>query len=174
MSMKNRHKTFVWKYFDRGISKSSNGVTDKAKCNKCAATIKCTGGSTSALFRHLKNKHSMEKPGSTQSDVSSNTQSASSTKRVKSAYSQATLHSFMNRKTREEIVAKHVAVDGSPPSVVCNSEFICLAFSDNIAFKKKQPNHAMQLEYKQYEISKMLIWWKCNNIWRVERGSVCY
>ena len=44
-------------------------------------------------------------------DVSSNTQSASSTKRLKSACSQATLHSFMNKKTREEIVAMLVAVD---------------------------------------------------------------
>ena len=44
-------------------------------------------------------------------DVSSNTQYASSTKRLKSACSQATLHNFMNKKTREEIVAILVAVD---------------------------------------------------------------
>ena len=43
-------------------------------------------------------------------------------------------NSFMNKKTREEIVTKLVAVDGFPPSVVCNSEFICQAFSDNICF----------------------------------------
>ena len=92
--------------------------------------IKCTGGSTSGLLRHLKSKHSIEKLSSTQSYVSSNTQSASSTERSKSTYSQTTLHSFMNKKTIEEIVAKLVAVDGFPPSAVGKSEFICQAFSD--------------------------------------------
>ena len=43
MSEKDKHKTSVWEYFDRGISKSSNGITDEAKCNNCAAVIKCTG-----------------------------------------------------------------------------------------------------------------------------------
>ena len=72
----------------------------------------------------------MEKPSSTQSDVSSNTQPASSTKHFKSANSQAILHSFVNKKTIEEIVAKLVAVDGLPPSAGCKSEFICQALSD--------------------------------------------
>ena len=98
MSQKDKHKTFVWEYFDRGISKSSKGVTDEAKRKNCAAVIKCTGGSTSGLLRHLKSKHSIEKPSSIQSDVSSKTQSASSTKPFMSAYSQATLHSFVNKK----------------------------------------------------------------------------
>ena len=80
MSEKDKHKTFAWKYFDRGISKSSKGVTDEAKCKNCAAVIKCTGSLTSGLLRHLKSKHSMEKPSMTQSDVSSNTQSASAAK----------------------------------------------------------------------------------------------
>ena len=87
MSQKDKHKTFVWEYFDRGISMSSKGVTDEAKCKKCAAVIKCTGGSTSGLLRHLKSKHSIEKPSPTQSDVSSETQSSSSSKRFKSNFS---------------------------------------------------------------------------------------
>ena len=95
---------------------SSKGVTDEAKCINCAAVIKCTGDSTSGLLRHPKCKHSMEKQTSTQSDVSSNTQSASTTKRFKSAYLQTTLHSFMNKKTREDVV-----VDGFPPSAVSKS-----------------------------------------------------
>ena len=69
---------------------------------KLLLVIKCTGGSTSDLLRHLRSKHSMGKPCLTQSDVSSNTQSASSTKRFKGAYSLATLHSLMNKKTREK------------------------------------------------------------------------
>ena len=72
----------------------------------------------------------MDKPSSAQSDVSSNTQSVSSTMRLKSAYSQV-MHSVMNRKTRDEIVAKIVAADGFPPCAVCKSEFICQTFSDN-------------------------------------------
>ena len=76
-------------------------VTDEVKYKNCAAVMKCTGGLTSGFLRHLRRRHSIEKPSSTQSEVSSNTQSASSTKHFKSAYSQATLHSFMNTKTRE-------------------------------------------------------------------------
>ena len=87
--MSEKDKTFVWEYFDRGISKSFKGVTDEAKCKNCAAVINCTGGLTSVLLRHLKSKHSIEKQSLTQLDVSSNTQSASSTKRFRSAYSQA-------------------------------------------------------------------------------------
>ena len=103
------------------------------------------------MLRHLKSKHSKENPSSTQSDVSSNTQSASSTKRFKSTYSQATLHSLMNKKTREEIVTKLVAVDGFPPSAVCKSEFISQTFRYAL---KKNINHVMQLVYKQYEIAR--------------------
>ena len=130
MSEKEKHKTLVWEYYDRGISKSSKGVTDEAECKNCAAVIKCTGGLTSGLFWHPKSKHSIEKPSSTQSDVSSNTQSAGSTNHFKSVYSQATQHSIMNKKTREEILAKLVAVDGFPPSAVCKSESTCQAISD--------------------------------------------
>ena len=43
---------------------------------------------------------------------------------------QATLHSFMNKKTIDVIVDKRVAVDGFLPSAVCKSEFIRQAFSD--------------------------------------------
>ena len=83
----------------------------------------------------------MEKPSSIKSDVSSNTQSASPTKRFKGAYSQATLHSFINKKTREEIVAKLVAVDGFSPSAVCKREFICHAFSDKGMLNKKSESY---------------------------------
>ena len=100
--------------------------------------------------------HSIEKPHSTQS-VSSNTQSASYTKRFKSAYSQATLHSFMNKKTREVIVSKLVAVDGFHPSAVCKSEYICQAFSDKGLLFPQNLNHVMQLVYKQYEIAKYVM-----------------
>ena len=81
----------------------------------------------------------MQKPSSTLSDVSSNTQSASATKHFKSAYSQATLHSFMNKKTREEIFAKLVAVDGFPPSAVSKGEFICQGFCDKGMLFSKIP-----------------------------------
>ena len=157
MSETDKHKTFVWKYFDRGISKHSKGVTDEAKSKNCAAEMKCTGCSTSGLPRHPKSKHSIEKPSSTQSDVTHNTQSASSTKCFMSAYSQATQHSFMNKNTREEIVAKLVAVDGFHPSAVCKSESICQAFSDKGKLFQKYQNHVSQLTYKNITLQKMLL-----------------
>ena len=69
-----------------------------------AAVIKCTFGPTSGLLQQLKSKHSIEKLSSRQSDVSSNTQSASSTKRFKIAYSQATLHSVMNKRLEKKLL----------------------------------------------------------------------
>ena len=54
MSDKDKHITVVWGYFDRGISKTTKGVTDEAKCKSCAAVIKCTRVSTSGLIQHLK------------------------------------------------------------------------------------------------------------------------
>ena len=117
----------------------------------------CTGGSTGDMLRHLKSKHFMETPSSTQSDVSSNTQSASFTKRFTSVYSLATLHSFMNKRIRVEIVARLFAVYGFPPSAVCKSEFICQAFSDKGMLFQKNPNHVIQLENKQYEIAEDVV-----------------
>ena len=96
----------------------------------------------------------MEKLSSTQSDFSNNTQSASFTKRFKSIYSQATLHIFIEKKTRDEIIANLVVVDGFPTSVVCKSEFICQAFSDKGMPFNKNPNHVMQLVCSQYKIAK--------------------
>ena len=130
ISEKEEHKSFVWEYIDRGISKSSKGVTVEAKCKNCATLIKPTGCSIRGLLHHPKSKHSMEKPCSTPSDISGSTQSASCAKRFKSAYSQATLHSFMNNKTKKLIDAKLVAVDGFPNSAICKNEFICLASRD--------------------------------------------
>ena len=106
MSEKDRHNAFVWEYFDIGISKTYKGVTDEVKYKDCAAVIKCTGGLTSGLLRHLKTKKiSNETPSSTRSDVTSDTQSSSSTKHFRRDNSQATQHSFMNKKNIEEIVA---------------------------------------------------------------------
>ena len=102
MSEKDKHKASVWEYFDRGISKSSKGVTDETKCKNCASVIECTGGSISGMPRHRKSKHYIEKPSSTRSDVSGNTQSASSTKRIKSVHSQAALHRFMIRRLEKK------------------------------------------------------------------------
>ena len=44
----------------------------------------------------------------------------------------------MNKKNREKIDDKLVAVDGFPPSAVCKSEFICQAFSDKGMFFPKK------------------------------------
>ena len=84
----------------------------------------------------------------------SNTQSASSTKHFKCAYSQSTLHSLMNKKTREKIVAKLATVYGFHPRTVCKSEFISQAFSDNGMLFQNNLNCFMQLVYKHYEIAK--------------------
>ena len=98
----------------------------------------------------------MEKPPLTQSDVSSITQSASSTKRFMSAYSQATLHSLMNKNTREEIVVELVAVDGFPPSAVCKGEFICQAFSDRVMLFKKIRIMLCNWHINDMKLQKML------------------
>jgi radical SAM protein with 4Fe4S-binding SPASM domain len=44
----------VWKYFTKDVNYKQN---KKAKCNLCGVTYICTGGSTSNLNKHIKNKH---------------------------------------------------------------------------------------------------------------------
>ena len=46
--------SFVWEFFIRSADKN-------AQCQKCSMTLKCAGGSTSSLLRHLKTKHLIEK-----------------------------------------------------------------------------------------------------------------
>ena len=111
MSEMNQSSTFAWEYFDRGIDDDR----DEAKCQKCGTLIKCKGGSTSGMLRHLKNKHSIQKRAPSQHP------STSASKRSKSSHAEPTL---------EETVAKLVAVDNFPPSALSKSEFIRQALSD--------------------------------------------
>ena len=116
MSEKDKYKTFVWEYFDRGISKSYKEVTD---AENCADVIKCTGGSTRGLHQHLKRKHSTEKPRSTQSDVIIAIHNLLVLQSISSVLILNLHCSLMNKKTREEIVAKLVTVYGFHPRTVC-------------------------------------------------------
>jgi BED zinc finger len=52
----------VWKYFTRDANFKEN---KKSKCNYCGITYTCTGGSTSNMKNHIKNKHSGRKPQET-------------------------------------------------------------------------------------------------------------
>ena len=71
----------------------------------------------------------------------------------------------MNKKTRVEIVAKLVAVDGFPPSAIIKSEFICQAISDKgMLFFKKIRIMSGNEYINNMKLLKMLSWWKCNNL----------
>lgn len=147
-----KSKTFAWQYFSKCCD------NDEAKCNHCGVIIKCKGFSTSGLLRHLKAKHSIEKPTSA-SDCSlqssaGNQSIASSSKCLDSLSSQPTLFKFLKKDSKEEIIAKLVAVDGFPINAICKSEFIQQAFSEKGFLLPKNPNHVMQLVYKQYNIIK--------------------
>ena len=52
----------VWKYFTRDVNFKEN---KKAKCNHCGIIYICTGGSTTNMNNHIKNKHSKTKPQET-------------------------------------------------------------------------------------------------------------
>jgi hypothetical protein len=45
----------VWKYFTRDANFKEN---KKAKCDLCGITYTCTGGSTTNMNNHIRNKHS--------------------------------------------------------------------------------------------------------------------
>ena len=49
----------VWKYFTRDAKFKEN---KKAKCDLCGITYTCTGGSTTNMHNHIKNKHSKRTP----------------------------------------------------------------------------------------------------------------
>ena len=52
--------SFAWAHFDRDTTGQS------ATCKKCSAKIKCSGGSTSGLKRHLMSKHNIVEEGTPQ------------------------------------------------------------------------------------------------------------
>jgi hypothetical protein len=52
----------VWKYFTKDANFKEN---KKAKCDYCGVTYTCTGGSTTNMNNHIKNKHSGRTPQDT-------------------------------------------------------------------------------------------------------------
>ena len=52
----------VWKYFTRDVNFKAN---KKTKCDVCGITYICTGGSTTNMKNHIKNKHSKKTPQET-------------------------------------------------------------------------------------------------------------
>ena len=52
----------VWKYFMRDVNFKEN---KKAKCDLCGIIYTCTGGSTTNMHNHIKNKHSRRTPQET-------------------------------------------------------------------------------------------------------------
>ena len=52
----------VWKYFMRDVNFKEN---KKAKCDLCGIIYTCTGGSTTNMHNHIKNKHFRRTPQET-------------------------------------------------------------------------------------------------------------
>lgn len=52
----------VWKYFTRDTNFKEN---KKAKCDLCDTTYTCTGGSTTNMHNHIKNRHHKRTPQET-------------------------------------------------------------------------------------------------------------
>jgi BED zinc finger len=51
-------RSHVWSYFTRDPNFKEN---KKATCNLCKKSYVCSGGSTSNLSKHLKNKHNLQR-----------------------------------------------------------------------------------------------------------------
>lgn len=49
----------VWKYFTKDANFKEN---KKTKCELCGITYTCTGGSTTNMHNHIRNKHSKRTP----------------------------------------------------------------------------------------------------------------
>lgn len=49
-------RSYVWSYFTRDSNFKEN---KKATCNMCKKSYICSGGSTSNLSKHLKNRHNL-------------------------------------------------------------------------------------------------------------------
>lgn len=108
--MSNIKKSEVWNYFDKKD-------TDSAQCKRCSTTIKCKGGSTSAMANHLKNKHLLNIKRTMEE---SEGKCLPEPKRPKVN----TVADYIRRESLGELIAKCAAFDGFSIRGITNSSAI--------------------------------------------------
>ena len=73
---KQGRQAFAWAYFDR------NPTAENATCKRCFAVLKCVGGSTSGLIRHLKTMHNISQPPKESQDPTADSENDSASSRL--------------------------------------------------------------------------------------------
>lgn len=140
-------KSKIWKHFLRFSA-------EKAKCLLCSELKDCKGGSTSAMWRHLKTLHKVE-ANEIESEMGQEEQLQQPTKKSKPAASasnsQRSMMDFVQRKSMKERLAKLCALDGIAPFTISRSEFFREAFIALGFELPKSPNTIMEMVHSFYK-----------------------
>ncbi|KAL0850731.1 hypothetical protein ABMA28_006673 [Loxostege sticticalis] len=140
-------RSSVWRHFLRARDKNS------AKCKECNKILKCVGGSTSGLHKHLKNVHELRgeehgKDLSNQLHQESGNPSTSRKRKISDYFESSTNPSM------ETMISRMVALDGMPFRVLANSDDQRLLFQKVGHKLPKSANSIRALVFEQYHQKK--------------------
>ena len=159
--------SFAWAHFDRDTTGQS------ATCKKCSAKIKCSGGSTSGLKRHLKSKHNIVEEGTPQgkqdsslADAGSSSSSSGTAAALRGGHGikRSAIDKISSQKQEkitkyaskisgvQEDVAKMMAIDGFSANQIAKSNFIKEAFYLKGEVHPQSPQTVMKYMRNQYNI----------------------
>lgn len=152
--MASNRSSEVWKYFDEA-------ERGKAMCKFCRKKLACAGASTSGLRRHLETIHKLKFVGSrtetvpvpVAAEMPNRPESAVHTAatQLSTTMQQTSILDFVDNESREEHVARLIALDGMNARTVTRSRFIRQSF---VARKMKLPKcekAVMQLLHDFYQ-----------------------
>lgn len=133
--------SLVWKYADK--RKNPNTKETEAVCKRCGDLIKCSGGSTSSIRSHLKNKHGI--------DINSNhcadNEASLPVKKNK------TILDYTEKQTLKEIVSC-LAIDGISIRAITRNKYIRDSIHRDGFHLPANESDVMKLLHEDYEDKK--------------------
>lgn len=151
------NRSEVWLHFEDAIS-------GKAKCRSCGKQIACAGSSTSGLKKHLEGVHGIK--------VNVIAQQAAKKRKTNDATAiadiavdpatisppqtpkQSKIERFFDKETKQEKVAKLIALDGISARAIAKSDFIRQSFAEKGMVLPKSPDSLMNFLHAFFEVAK--------------------
>ena len=135
-----KSKSLVWKHFER--------FGEKAKCSLCISgnILSCSGGSASALRKHLFSVHNIKFDDA--QEAKGNT---FSNKRIKLDDKQVSLLDYTNQQSLGEILSRLAAEDGFSYLRIFQSKFIRSSLSAK-GFIPSKSHSTISIRVKEYSL----------------------
>ena len=135
-----KSKSLVWKHFER--------FGEKAKCSLCISgnILSCSGGSTSALRKHLFFVHNIKLD-----DAQEAKGDTFSSKRIKLDDKQVSLLDYTNQQSLGEILSRLAAEDGFSYLRIFQSKFIRSSLSAK-GFIPPKSHSTISIRVREYSL----------------------